>query len=269
MNRRRIVCLSACAALLPHRALVAAMADDRWAIDFEAAQAVGTLAVLDMRDGRRQWHVHDRTRAGRRVSPASTFKIAHALIALQTGVLKDRSEVIAWDGVTRSIPAWNGDQDLASAMRHSAVWVFERFAEQIGLDQEAAWMRTLSYGNARSGGPQPFWVEGELAISALEQIDFLVRLYENALPVARAHQDTVKDVMRLDAGEQWVLRGKTGWSGTIGWWVGWVERAEGPVFFALNIDTPGRMRDLPKREWIVRRALGRLGVLPARAQAVE
>jgi beta-lactamase class D len=43
--------------------------------------------------------------------------------------------------------------------------------------------------------------------------------------------------------------------------VGWVETATGPVFFALNIDTPGRLDDLPKREQVVRAVLGSMGLL--------
>jgi beta-lactamase class D len=107
-------------------------------------------------------------------------------------------------------------------------------------------------------------VEGNLGISAYEQIDFLKRLYENRLPFSVEHQRLVKDVMINEAGRDWILRAKTGWSGTIGWWVGWVERPTGAVFFALNIDTPNRMDDLPKREGITRAILMSLRVLEQR-----
>ena len=55
------------------------------------------------------------------------------------------------------------------------------------------------------------------------------------------------------AGHDWILRAKTGWGkvNTV-WWVGWVERTTGPVFFALNIDTPNRAKDLYKRKAIVK-----------------
>ena len=53
--------------------------------------------------------------------------------------------------------------------------------------------------------------------------------------------------MIVEAGRNWILRAKTGWEGRMGWWVGWVEWPTGPVFFALNIDTPNRMDDLFKR----------------------
>lgn len=49
-------------------------------------------------------------------------------------------------------------------------------------------------------GGQPFWVEGDLALSAHEQIRFLQRLYQNKLPFRIEHQRLVKDVMVIEAG---------------------------------------------------------------------
>src|SRR5438105_94345 len=78
----------------------------------------------------------------RRTLPASTFKIPHALIALDTKVVTDRS-VIKWDGVTRDYPRWNRDQTLASSIKMSAVWVFQRFANAIGRDRELEHLRAF------------------------------------------------------------------------------------------------------------------------------
>jgi beta-lactamase class D len=134
------------------------------------------------------------------------------------------------------VAAWNVDQNLRSAMRNSTVWVYERFAKELGDARESAYMR-IGYGNAVATGDKPFWVEGDLAISSFEQIAFLQRLYRNQLPFQVEHQRLVKDVMVNEAGPDWILRAKTGWTGKIGWWVGWVEWPSGPVFFALNMDT--------------------------------
>ena len=82
--------------------------------------------------------------------------------------------------------------------------------------------------------------------AAQEQIAFLRKLYHNELPFRVEHQRLVKDLMIVEAGRNWILRAKTGWEGRMGWWVGWVEWPTGPVFFALNIDTPNRMDDLFK-----------------------
>src|SRR5882762_6662259 len=72
---------------------------------------------------------------GRRTLPASTFKIPHALVALQTRVVTDKT-VVKWDGTKRDYPVWNRDQTLESAIQVSAVWVFQRFAAAIGRGRE-------------------------------------------------------------------------------------------------------------------------------------
>jgi beta-lactamase class D len=72
----------------------------------------------------------------------------------------------------------------------------------------------------------------------------------------------VKDVMLGAAGPDWLLRAKTGWTGRLGWWTGWVEWPQGPVFFAMNMDTPNRLQDLPQRQALVRGALQSLGAWP-------
>lgn len=263
MIRRHLI---ACALsiLLAPGALAASPSQERvdWSKFFSDADAHGTIVVVDARSKNDAVFVFDAERANRRYSPASTFKIPHSLFALDAKILRDEFQVIPWDGVKRPIEPWNADQNLRSAMRNSTVWVYERFAQELGDRRETDYMRKIGYGNAVTTGAQPFWVEGDLAISAHEQIAFLRRLYRNALPFRSEHQRLVKDVMINEAGRDWILRAKTGWSGRIGWWVGWVEWPNGPVFFALNIDTPNRLDDLPKRQDITRNILRSIHALP-------
>jgi beta-lactamase class D len=264
MHRRHFIA-SAGAAFVAPVASAAGPVVERpdWARNFAQASARGTIVVVDARGPVETVSVHDANRAEHRYSPASTFKVPHSLFALDAGILRDEFQVIPWDGVKRDNPAWDQDQNLRSAMRASTVWVYSRFAQQLGDARETAYLQKIGYGNATVRGERPFWVEGELAISAHEQIAFLRRLYRNELPFAVEHQRLVKDVMINEAGRDWILRAKTGWTGRLGWWVGWVEWPAGPVFFALNIDTPNRQGDLAKRQDIARDILRAIGALPA------
>lgn len=264
MLTRRNLIFSALPFFFSSEAFAAEVPQERvdWSRFFTEAQARGTIVVIDARGKRDATFVYDGARAARRYTPASTFKIAHSLFALDSGVLRDEFEQIPWDGVTRSLEAWNADQNLRSAMRNSTVWVYERFARQMGMQRETAYLHQLNYGNAVASGDAPFWVEGDLAISAHEQISFLRKLYRNELNFRVDHQRLVKDVLINEAGKDWILRAKTGWSGKIGWWVGWIEWPAGPVFFALNIDTPNRLNDLPKRIEISRNILRSIDALP-------
>jgi beta-lactamase class D len=244
---------------------VSGIAQERpdWGKFFEAFGAQGTIVVVDERVGSRPVFVHEPARASKRFSPASTFKIPHTLFALDGGAVRDEFQVFAWDGVEREFAGHNHDQDLRSAMRNSAVWVYQRFAKEIGEERARSYLKRIGYGNANSAtGEGDYWLDGNLAISAHEQIAFLKRLYRNELPFKVEHQRLVKDILIVEAGRDWILRAKTGWERRMGWWVGWVEWPTGPVFFALNIDTPNRMGDLAKREQITRAILQSMGALP-------
>lgn len=234
-----------------------------WGNIFNEFDAQGTIVVADERINIQSTSVYDENRAKKRYSPASTFKIPHTLFALNAGAVRDEFQVFKWDGVVRDFAPHNQDQDLRSAMRNSTVWVYELFAKQIGENRARDYLRKLNYGNADPSTKHgDYWIDGNLAISAYEQITFLKRLYKNQLPFRVEHQRLVKDIMIVEAGRDWILRAKTGWDGKMGWWVGWVEWPTGPVFFALNIDTPNRMDDLPKREAITRAILRSIEALP-------
>ncbi|GHE21799.1 beta-lactamase [Halomonas urumqiensis] len=237
---------------------------DDWAALFQEHDAEGALLVVDERQDSRATWVHNAARAEQRFVPASTFKVPHTLFVLDAGVAEDEFQVFAWDGIDRGVPAWNADQNLRSAMRNSTVWLYQRFARELGEESERRYLEAIGFGNAEIGADlENFWLEpGHLEISAEEQIDFLQRLHRNELPFDEADQRLVKDLMIVETGRDWMLRAKTGWSGELGWWVGWVEWPSGPVFFALNMDTPNRMDDIPKRDAIVRAALRDMEALP-------
>ena len=143
-----------------------------WSKYFDEANAQGTIVVSDERSGDKEALAFNTVRSGKRFSPASTFKIPHTLFALEAGVIRDEFETKGWDGVKRSFPGWNQDQNLRSSMRYSVVWVYEGFAKEIGEQKEREFLKKIQYGNQDSSGKQPFWIEGNLQISAQEQLDF-------------------------------------------------------------------------------------------------
>jgi len=223
-----------------------------WSRHFEESGATGTIVIHDERGTKR---------AQKRFSPASTFKIPHALFALDAGLVRDEFQIFPWDGKKRFHPPWNQDQNLRSSMRHSVVWVYEQFANELGEARERQYLEKAVYGNANPTGKKPFWINGNLRISAAEQITFLKKLHQNTLPFPIDHQRLVKDIMIVEARPDRTLRAKSGWNGKLGWWVGWVDTPNGAVFFALNVDTPNGTKDLALRESIPREILTSIGAL--------
>ena len=233
-----------------------------WEPFFKEFSVEGTIVIADERNKEEKLSVCNIDRAKTRFSPASTFKIPHALFALEAGIIRDEFHVFSWDGVKRFHPPWNRDQNLRSSIRHSTVWVYEEFAKELGEKREREYLTQIDYGNATPTGKKPFWINGDLAVSAMEQISFLQKLYRNKLPFRIEHQRLVKDMIIVEAGKDFMIRAKTGWTGKLAWWVGWVETPTGAVFFAANIDTPNKNKDLAKREQLPRAILESIGAIP-------
>jgi beta-lactamase class D len=236
-----------------------------WSRFFEEGGARGTIVVVDERVHKS--YVYNEARARMPLLPASTFKIPHALFALEAGIVKDEFQVFKWDGTKREIEMWNQDHGLRGSMRHSVVPIYQLFARELGEARERAFLKQVSYGNADiSGGLETFWLNGGLRISPIEQISFLQKLFRNQLPFKLEHQRLVKDIIVVEAGKDIIVRAKTGWAARSaephGWWVGWVERPNGAIFFALNIEMPGGGEDAPKREAIARAVLRSIEALP-------
>lgn len=241
--------------------------DDEGAALLRAERVDGAFVLLDASRG--VTHVVNPDRASARYVPASTFKIPNTLIGLETGVIPDERFALPWDGVKRSVPDWNRDHDLASAMKHSVVWFYQEIARRIGPERMQAHLDAFRYGNRDiSGGIDKFWLTGGLRISPHEQIDFLRRLHAGALPCSARSVDILKRLLVLEQTPAYTLRGKTGLESdersTTGWLVGYVERGADTYFYATVLLGKGSDsgRIMPLRHRLTRALLKRHGALP-------
>ena len=232
---------------------------------FREANVEGTFVLLDERSG--ELRGHNRTRAEQRFSPASTFKVANALIALSLGAVRSIDELIPYTGDANPfMREWLQPMGLRGAMQVSNVPLYQELARRIGLERMRDAVQRLRYGNGEIGtNVTTFWLRGPLSISAVEQTRFLSGLAHQSLPFPRKAQQQVAEITRVDAGPGWSLHAKTGWQNApgpgVGWWVGWVRRGHQVTPFALNITMAGAA-DAPKREQLGRSSLQALGILP-------
>jgi beta-lactamase class D len=186
----------------------------------------------------------DTVRSGEAKLPASTFKIPNSLIALETGVVQDPDkDVFKWDGVTRPIEAWNKDHTMRSAIAVSAVPVYQEIARRIGPERMQKFVDLFDYGNRNIGGAiDQFWLTGDLRIDPVQQVDFVDRLRRGVLPVSKRSQDLVRDILPVTKLGDAVIHAKSGLLGaergepSLGWMVGWAEKADAQTVFALNMD---------------------------------
>lgn len=227
-----------------------------------------TLVIL--RETDQQLWVHNTARAERRYSPASTSKIPHTLIALETGAVTPETR-FGWDGRERAFTAWNQDQTLRSAYARSAAWVYQIIVAQIGAGDLRFWLETFDYSNADIGtGAQQtqYWLTGPLEISAREQVNFPSRTAQKDWTFSESTYSQARELFLADKALGRKLFAKTGWfhdsaQMDIGWYVGWTEDSEGGdiYVFALNMDMP-ETRDAAKRKPVMMAALRAVGAWP-------
>ena len=204
--------------------------------------------------------VPDGSECARPTAPASTFKIPHALIALQTGVI-DASTTIKWDGNKYDFETWQKDHTLDSAMKSSVYPFFQRTATMIGDERMRGSLASLRYGaDPFRGDVTTFWTNGNLVVSPLDQLSFLKRMFGGTLPIDRRHVEAVKATLVMPAGRisnaagihdfplKWPkgtrVRAKTG-NGRINgervsWLVGHLESAGNEYVFAARVRSSDR-----------------------------
>lgn len=131
---------------------------------------------------------------------------------------------------------------LREAIKISNVPIYQELARRIGIERMRKGVRRLGYGNMEIGSVvDRFWLVGPLAISAVEQTQFLHRLVTGSLPIDPKAQSAVREITLLEKTDTYELHGKAGWlvgptPPQIGWWVGWIERENKVYPFALNFD---------------------------------
>ncbi len=207
---------------------------------FAAYNVQGSFILYDLSVNTYTTHAQERTNKG--YIPASTFKIPNSLIALELGIVEDENTLMKWDGITRSIAAWNKDMTFGDAIKASCVPCYQEIARQVGVERYHKLLKKLRFGkmDVSESNLDMFWLRGNSRITPVQQIDFLKRLYKNELQVSQRSMNIVKTMLILEQSEARVLRGKTGWAVdgdyNVGWFVGWIEKAGKPYFFVTNID---------------------------------
>jgi len=199
-----------------------------------------------------------------RNSPASTFKVALALMGYQSGILLDahlplwpyRSHYKSWDADFKKKPT-----DPTAWLKESVVWYSRLLVQHTGRAGLQASVDGFDYGNRDISGtpgfketlPEAVWVDSSLQISPVEQVAFLRKIVNRELPsVSPQTYDKVAEVMPAFGAGGWAVHGKTG-SGfqpggigkgrrQYGWFVGWAIKDKRTILFA-RLDKDDARRD--------------------------
>ena len=190
-------------------------------------------------------------------APASTFKLALAVMGFDSGILKDAHN-----------PVWDYKDEYKASAREqksvdptiwesdSIVWYSQEITRQLGEARFKRYVDQFAYGNQDvTGTPgKPglthSWLFSSLLISPVGQVDFVQKFLGRDLGVSdHAYDMTLAIVPEFSADNGWRVFGKTG-SGWLtdskgkfdktkpqGWFVGWAEQGARRIVFAkLVID---------------------------------
>lgn len=176
---------------------------------------------------------------GERFLPCSTYKVPHALIGLQAGVLKA-------DTVKRCDPkechADHGDVALPRAIAESCVSYFRQTARALGKERMEKGLAAIGYPRTTFAAPLDlFWLDGDFTVSAEEQLAFFHRFYTERLGAKEESLNALRAMTLKVKGDGVTLSGKTGTAlRDYGWFVGQVERqGEPPEWVAIVIRGEG------------------------------
>lgn len=198
----------------------------------------GSAVIVDLNSSKKDVFG---TYVDERLNPCSTFKILNSLIAIETNVVKDENETIAWDGKIREYAFWNKDHSMRSAISVSTVWFYQELAKRIGAKKMQEMVAKVDYGNNDTSKTLiDFWLgNGSLKISLNEQINFLSKFVQNKLPFSTRSMAIVKDILVLEKKENDIFSGKTGSCGGVGWFVGFIEKPQSTKAFAFAVKGKG------------------------------
>ncbi len=232
----------------------------------------GTIAIYDLKNER--WLVSDPAGIQVESLPASTFKIIHILIALETNTIRDEYEVVKWPGSTDTVkygyrPDIYRDMSVKEAFELSAGWVFIELSKKIGKEKYREYLKSSKYGNDQLTQKDPdFWNFGDFGISPQNQVEFLKAFYQEKLPFSKRNIDIAKKVMLAEETTEYTIRAKTGWTRdnnvNTGWWTGYIETRTGTYFFSTRLiqDRAFNRSDFGNcRKEITRKVFRDLGVL--------
>lgn len=230
---------------------------------FEEAGVDGAFVVYDVIEQRLIGF--NRQRVMQQFVPASSYKIPHTLIALNSGAVSSVDELLSWDGNPAPFKAWEKDMSLREAIGVSNAAIYQQVSRRIGMTAMQHHIDKLGYGNALLGETvDRFWLDGPLKISALEQVRFLAKLANSALDYPSEQQAIVREIIQQPSSAGTALFAKSGWQNApdpgIGWWVGWVETRGQIYAFALNLDIRSA-KEAALREPLARRSLASMGLL--------
>lgn len=128
--------------------------------------------------------------------PGRTFDIFSSIIGIETSIVLDESKPIYW--VSRMTDtAINKSNNLRQFFKEHNATFYRQLALEISAEKMKEYIDTAKYGNMKISN-EPYWENGELLISADEQVGFMKKIYFNLLPNVSIRATTIMQSMMAE-----------------------------------------------------------------------
>ncbi len=210
---------------------------------FDSAQVQGSIAILNNQMG--DITVYNMEADTQRISPGNSFKIAEALIAVESSKLTDTTSKLL-------IANRAGDSiSLRSAFDNNDTAFFVKLSDMIGKDAMNLWIDSLHYGNKKISSDSPYWLNGTLKISPDEQLGLLYKIYFDKLPMQKYAQEVVRELMLKEDNTLYKFSYMTAPATNnknqpTAWVCGWIEENLHVYFFTCIVNSNDPGKDLEK-----------------------
>ncbi len=219
-----------------------------------AMAAEACTLVVDTGNGQEVYRSGDR--CDEPFSPASTFKLALALMGFDSGLLEGPdAPVIPYDpAFDAPYESWRTTVTPTIWLRDSVVWYSQTLTRRLGMGRLQAYVDAFDYGNrdlsgdpGENNGLTAAWLGSSLRISARDQVAFLRKIWLRQVPVGiEAHDRLFATAQWFEGSDGWRIEAKTGSAlprdmngRQLGWFAGWMEKnGQAYVFARLFVDMP-------------------------------
>jgi beta-lactamase class D len=198
----------------------------------------GAIVVYNSADNK--WISNDFKIAEQVFTVASTFKITNSIIGLESGVISEKS-IFKWDNKKRNNPEWEKDLTLQQAFKQSCLPCYHELAREIGCARMSDYLKKYKFPELKidSANLDKFWINGQLKLSPLQQIDFLNNVVKNKFKLKNSTLETIQNLMFIEKFNGINFYGKTGWAfennTDLGWFIGYALHKNSFFYVAIII----------------------------------
>jgi len=213
---------------------------------------------------------YNKKRCEQRIAPDSSFKIPLSIMAFDQNLINQDTH-FKWDGKDKGLASWNHDQTPKEWLSNSVIWISQEITQQLGMEKIQEYLKKFDYGNqdfsgdpGKNNGLTEAWLSSSLKISGYEQLNFLIKLVNNTLPVSPQSMFYTKENMYLERSDRgWRLYGKTG-AGIDsdfpnmpgyqdGWFIGFVQKDNQIYIVVLNYSDHQQPKELERAGVVAKR----------------